>query len=107
MLKNAAAAGDGRFGSTRERGNDGRRTANGDNDTATATKWVGFPPDFFPSSNRLFRFPSDLEIVPIFLLFIEIFVYVVFTGLRFLLGESLYFPCQFDFLVQCLFGSWV
>ena len=72
MLENAAAAGDGRFGSTRERGNDGRRTANGE--AVTATKWVGFPPEFFPSSNRLFRFPSDLEIVPIFLLFIEIFV---------------------------------
>ena len=26
-----------------------------------ATKWAGFPPEFFPSSNRLFRFPSDLQ----------------------------------------------
>ena len=54
-------------------------TADGGRRTATATKWVGFPSDFFPSSNRLFRFPSYLEIVPIFLLFIEIFVSVVFT----------------------------
>ena len=41
-------------------------TANGDGDTATTTGWVGFPPDFFPSLNRLLRFLSDLEIVSFF-----------------------------------------
>ena len=57
----------------------GRRTttANDNDDAATATKWVDFPPDFFPSSNRLLRFPSDLEIVSVFFLFKEIFVSVV------------------------------
>ena len=41
----------------------GRRTAtaNGDGDAMTTTKWAGFPPEFFPYSNRLFRFPSDLQ----------------------------------------------
>ena len=75
----AAAAGDKLFGPTSERGNGGRWTANGDgdDDTTTCYKWVGFPPEFFPSSNRLLRFPSNLEIVSIFLLFIEFFVSVV------------------------------
>ena len=75
----AAAADDELFGSTSERGNGRRWTANGDgdDDVVTCCKWVGFPPEFFPSSNRLLRFPSDLEIVSIFLLFIEFFVSVV------------------------------
>ena len=75
----AAAVGDGGFGPTSERGNGGRRTAtaNDNGDAATTTKWVGFPLNFFPSSNRLLRFPSNLEIVSVFFLFIEIFVLVV------------------------------
>ena len=39
----------------------GRRRAKGDGDAATATTEVGSPPDFFPSSNRYLRFPSDLQ----------------------------------------------
>ena len=77
MSEIAAATGDGGFGPTNEGGNGGRWTANGDDDAATTTKWVGFPHDFFPSSNRLLRFPPYLEIVSVFLLFIEIFVSVV------------------------------
>ena len=80
MSEIVAAARDGGFGPTSERGNDGLWTAN--DDVATTTTEVGFPPDFFPSSNRFLRFPSDLqnccmEIVSVFFLFIEIFVSVV------------------------------
>ena len=64
-------------------------TVNGDGDAATCCKWVGFSPDFFPSSNRLLRFPSDLEIVSVFLLFIEIFVSVV--GSSKMIRESSFF----------------
>ena len=35
---------------------DGRRTT-----MATTTTKVGSSPDFFPSSNRCLRFPSDLQ----------------------------------------------
>ena len=35
-------------------------TADGGQRTATATTEVGFPPDFFPSSNCFLRFPSYL-----------------------------------------------
>ena len=35
---------------------------------------LAFFPSFFPSSNSFFRFPSDLEIVSLALLFIEFFV---------------------------------
>ena len=75
LMEVAAAADDELFGPTSERGNDEQWTANGD--AATCCKWVDFPPEFFPSSNRLLRFPSDLEIVSIFLLFIEFYVLVV------------------------------
>ena len=89
--KMAAAAGNDGFGLTNEWGNDRLWTANGDGerrwrttngDAATATIEVGSPPDFFPLSFRFLRFPSDLqnwcmEIVSVFLLFIEIFVSVV------------------------------
>ena len=50
--------------------------------TGTTTE-VGFPPDFFPSTNRFLRFPSNLQngcmkiVLGFFLLFIEIFVSVV------------------------------
>ena len=89
-----------------------RRTgrANGDDDATTATTEFGFPPDFFPSSNRFLRFPSDLqsccmEIVSVFLLFIEIFVSVVgsskwFTGVHILSSESLFWR-----MPVCFFGS--
>ena len=49
------------------------RTGDGDGNAAACCKWVGFPPEFFPSSNSLLRFPSDLEIVSICLLFIDFF----------------------------------
>ena len=78
--------------------------------TATATTEVGFPPDFFPSSNRFLRFPSYLqncciEIVFVFFLFIEIFVSVVgsskwFTGVHILSGESLFWR-----MLVCFFCS--
>ena len=47
--------------------------------TVTATlrltgNGLAFFPLFFPSSNSFFRFPSDLEIVSLALLFIEFFV---------------------------------
>ena len=61
MSEVAVAAGDGVFGPTSELGNDGRWTAKGDGDAATTTTEVGSPPDFFPSSNRYLRFPSDLQ----------------------------------------------
>ena len=131
MSENAATAGDGRFGSTRERGNGGRRTANSDGDTVTATKWAGFPPEFFPSSNRLFRFPSDLqmgwlssfffpssnsflrfgsdlEIVSICLLFIEFFVSILGSSKMvqgwsfFVKGISVFFMLEYLDLVQNL-----
>ena len=37
---------------------------------------LAFFPSFFPSSNNFFRFPSDLEIISLALLFIEFFVYI-------------------------------
>ena len=74
--------------------------ADGGRRTVTATTEVGFPPDFFPSSNRFLRFPSDLQnccmkIVSVFLLFIEILVSVVgsskwFTGVHILSGKYLF-----------------
>ena len=92
----AAAAGDELFGPTSERGNGRRWTTNddGDGDAATCCKWVGFPPEFFPSSNRLLRFPSDLEIVSIFLLFIEFFVSIV--GSSKMVHGSLFFVRGFS-----------
>ena len=46
-------AGDELSGLTSERGNVGPWTVTGDGDAATCCKWVGFPPEFFPSWLRL------------------------------------------------------
>ena len=53
------------------------RTVDGDDDATACCKWIGFPPEFFPSSNSFLRFPSDLEIVSNCLLFIEFFVSIL------------------------------
>ena len=74
-----------------------RRRCNGD--AATATKWVGFPPDFFPSLNCLFRFPSYLEVVSVFLLFIEIFVSVIWNIKN---GSRVVVFCQWNL---CIFHA--
>ena len=87
----AAAAGDELSGPTSERGNDGRWTANGDGDAATCCKWVGFPPEFFPYWLRLLRFPSDLEIVSIFLVIYRIFCFIFW---EFKNGSRVWIICQ-------------
>ena len=82
----------------------GRRTA-----TVTTTE-VGFPLDFFRSSNRFLRFPSDLqnccmEIVSVFFyllkfLFQLLGVQNVSRVCIFCQGNLCFGECQFSFLVH-------
>ena len=62
--------------------------ADGGRRRATTTTEVGSPPDFFPSSNRYLRFPSDLQnccmkIVWVFFCYLKPFLFP-------LVGESLF-----------------
>ena len=115
MSEIAATAGDGGFGPTSERGNDGLWTANRDGDSATATLRRQRPRLAFLLISSLLRivscdFPQIYKIAvwksfPFFLLFIEIFVSVVgsskwFTGVHILSGNLCFGECQFAFLVQ-------
>ena len=100
-------AGDGRFGQTRERGNDElrRRTT-----TATLQRQLNGLA-FLLISSLLRTVYSDFLRSGILSVFFAIYRNFCsncleykkwFTGRRFLSVESLYFPCQFDFLVQYL-----
>ena len=98
MSEVGAAAGDGVVGPTSERRNDGRWTAKGYDDTATATTEVGSPPDFFPSSNHYLRFPSNLQNCCMKI----VWVFLLFNAILFpLVGESLFHGCGNLCFVDC------